>query len=100
MKGARTPLAGADPDDFVDGAHEDLPVADLIGPRHLADGLEDSLDLVVIDDDLEGELRHQIDGVLGSSVELAVPALASMSERFAHRHPPHAGRPKTVLHLV
>ena len=56
-------LAGADADGFVDGRDEDLAVADAARARDGHDGFDDVADDVVLDDDLDADLRDEVDDV-------------------------------------
>src|SRR5207245_615414 len=51
------PLAGADADHLVDRQHEDLAVADAAGLGGERDGLDHLVHEIVLDDDLELDLR-------------------------------------------
>ena len=54
-----------------------FPVADGAGASRVRDRLDDLRHLDVVDEDLEPELRDEVDGVLGAPVDLGVPALAA-----------------------
>src|SRR3990170_251258 len=86
-------LAGADPDDLVDGYHPDLPVADLARPCGLGDRVDDPLDLGVFAEHLHLHLRHEVDLVLGAAVDLGVAALAPEPLHLGGREAVDAGVP-------
>src|SRR5476651_2841497 len=81
--GAR--LAGADADGLLDGADEDLAVADLAGMRGLLDRLDSSLYLGVIDHDLDLHLGQEADEILGTTIDLGLALLATETLHFADR---------------
>ncbi len=61
----------------------------------------DAFDVVVVDDDLDLHLRHEVDRVLGAAVHLGVPALASESLHLGHGEALDArARVNGVLHVV
>src|SRR5713101_6647171 len=67
-----TALAGADADRFVDGADEDLAVADPPGAGGLLNGLDGALHQIVLEHDLDLHLGQEVDDVLGATVELGM----------------------------
>src|SRR6185436_15857058 len=72
-------LSRADTDDAVDGGHPDLPVADLARAGGLDDGVDDLVREGVVGDDLHPDLRHEVDGVLRTAVDLGVALLAAVA---------------------
>src|SRR3954447_13454579 len=82
-------LSRADPDDGVDRGDPDLPVTDLAGAGGLDDGVDDLVREGVVGDDLHPDLRHEVDRVLGTAVDLGVALLAAVALDLAHRHPQH-----------
>src|SRR5688572_5388718 len=56
-------LAGADADDLVDRAHEDLAVADASGLGRLGDRGDDLADVVLVHDDLDLHLGDEVHDV-------------------------------------
>ena len=82
--------------DVTDVAHPDLAVADLPGARRRGDGGEHGVDLVVVDDELDVGLRHQLDAVLGAAVGLGVPALAAEALDLARPWPRWRRRPSAA----
>src|SRR5437899_9188968 len=70
-------LAGTDPHHTVDLAYPELPVADLPRPRRFHDRVDDALDVAVVDDHLDLDLRHEVHLVLRAAVDLAVSPLAA-----------------------
>src|SRR3954470_19244971 len=69
-------FAGADPDDFLDRADENLAVADPAGMGGLLDRLDRALDQRVVHDDLDLHLGQEVDDVLGPAIELGMALLA------------------------
>src|SRR5512142_1963525 len=68
-------LAGADPHDLLDCGDEDLAVTDLARARGAHDGLDGAFDPVVRQDDLDLDLRQEVDDVFGAAIELGVALL-------------------------
>ena len=68
-------VARADPHCLRHRESEDLPVTDATGVGRALDGLEHLLHRVITDDDLELDLRKEINGVLGAPVQLCVSLL-------------------------
>jgi hypothetical protein len=93
-------VAGADAHDAVDVGDPDLAVADLAGGGRLHDRVDHEVDATVVDDDLELDLRHEVDLVLGTSVGLGVPALTAEAAHLTHGHAGDAGGFERVLDLV
>ena len=81
------PLAGADPDDLLDGEDPHLAVADLAGAGRVDDGVDHLVDLGVVDEDLEPDLRHELDLVLRTPVDLGVTTLAPEALGLREGHP-------------
>ena len=50
------------------------------------DGVDDALDVVVVDEDLDPHLRHEVDGVLRAPVDLGVAALAAEALHLGDGH--------------
>src|SRR3954454_19746914 len=80
-------VAGTDPYDAVDRRDPHLAVADATGLRGLDHDPGDVLDVTVVDDDLDPDLRHQGDVVLRAPVDLGVPLLPAVAGDLGHRHP-------------
>src|SRR5664280_3854059 len=76
-EGFGTPFAGAHPDDLLHREDPDLPVTDLAGAGGFDDGGGTLLHPGVVDEDLEPDLRHELDLVLCSPVDLGVASLAT-----------------------
>src|SRR5918994_2968262 len=93
-------LAGADPDDLVDRRHPHLPVADL--PR--GGGLDDRVDhtggVELADDDLDADLRDEVDLVLRTAVDLGVAPLAAEALDLADGQTGDADQLQGVLDVV
>src|SRR6056297_701975 len=96
----RTGLAGADADGVLDGADENLAVADLVGAGGVHDGLDRALDLVVIDDHVDLDLGQEVDDVFRPAIQFSVPLLAAEALDLDHREPLDAGFLQGFLHLV
>src|SRR6185437_12664625 len=93
-------LSGTDPDDGLDRRHPDLAVADL--PR--AGGLHDRVDhlarLRVVDQDVDPDLGHQVDDVLGAAVHLGVALLPAEALDLAHGETLDAHDLQGRLHVI
>src|SRR5690348_11768796 len=83
-------VAGANPDHAVDRGDPDLAVTDPAGLRGLHDDPGDVLDVTVVDDDLDPDLRHQGDVVLSPPVDLGVTLLPAVPADLADGHAGHA----------
>src|SRR6201996_113374 len=79
-------LAGAHPHHRLHRADPDLAIADLAGARGPHDAVERLVGVVVLDQHLDPDLGHEVDGVLGATVDLGVPLLTSVPLNFADRH--------------
>ena len=82
------------------GIDPDLAVTDAAGLRGLEDDVHDRRRVHVVDEHLDAALRHEVDGVLGTAVDLAVTALATVAVRLADRHALDAEGLEGLLHLV
>src|SRR5690606_28757150 len=79
-------FAGADADDPVDFGDEDLAVANLAGLGGLQDGFDDLIDQFAANCDLDSGLGHEVDDILGTTVQLGMAALATKAFHFRDRH--------------
>src|SRR5690606_17589803 len=82
----RPALARADPDHRVHRNGPHLAVTDLAGLRGLDDDVDHVLGVVLLGEDLQAHLRHQVDLVLRAAVDLGVAALAAVAAGLADRH--------------
>src|SRR4051812_10402931 len=82
-------VAGADPDDAVDRGDPHLAVADATGLRGLDHDPGHVLDVRVVDEDLDADLRHQRDVVLRPPVDLGVALLPAVAADLADGHAGH-----------
>jgi hypothetical protein len=96
----RPGLAGADPHHRAHVGHPHLAVTDLPGGGGVDDGLDRSVRGLLVDDDVEADLRHQVDLVLGASVDLHVPTLATDALHLLDGHPGDARRLQRLLDVV
>src|SRR5580765_357659 len=96
----RAALAGTNPGDVLNRDDPDLAVADPPGLGGLEDDVHDRLGIHVVDDHLQADLRDEVDRVLGTAVDLAVPALAAVAGRLADRHPGDPEGLQGLLDLV
>src|ERR1022692_531300 len=93
-------LTGADPDRLVDGRDEDLPVADPPSSRDAHDRLHDVTDDVIFDDDLDPDLRNEIDDVGRPTVDLFLSAGPTEALHLVDGHSLNADLAQTILHIV
>src|ERR1700742_3920721 len=84
-------FTGSDPDQTLHRSHPDLPVTDLAGPGHCDDRVDDPLDKLVVDHHVDAHLRHEVDRVLGPTVDLGVPALPAAALDFGDGKAQHSG---------
>ena len=98
--GVGAPFTGAHPDHGVDGADPHLAVTDLAGAGGLDDDVDHLVDGRVVDDDLDPHLRHEVDGVLRTAVDLGVALLPAVALHLADRHPEDARLLETGLDVL
>ena len=82
------------------GNDPDLAVADLAGSRRRHEPSTTTLRVVVVDEDLEPDLRHEVDGVLRAAVHLGVAALATEALHFRNGEALHAEPVERVLDVA
>jgi hypothetical protein len=75
--GVDAALAGADTHQIMHGNRPDLAIPDPSGLGGLEDDVDDTCGVDVVGQNLQTHLRHEVDGVLGASVDLAVALLAT-----------------------
>src|SRR6266545_6763051 len=93
-------LPGPDPPDVVDGHDPYLAVADLAGASRFEELLDHPVDVAVVDQDLDPDLGHEVDRVLGAPVDLGVTLLPAVALDLADRHAEHADLLQRRLHVV
>jgi predicted porin len=93
-------FAGADADHALDVGHEDLAVADLAGARGADDRVDDRLHLGFAHDDLDLDLRQEIDHVFGAAVQLGVPLLTAETLDLGDGQPRQPGAGECFAHFV
>src|SRR5690606_6530205 len=93
-------LTGTDPDRVEHGEHEDLAVADAAAGRHLADRLNDLEGEARRDDDLDLELRNEVDDVGRTAVDLALAPGSTKAPDLADRHAADAELGQPLLDVV
>src|SRR6266540_772332 len=84
-------LSGADPHRALDGDDEDLSVADLAGPRAVADRVDGRLHEVVGDPDFEANLVSDFDLDGAAAVGLDPVELSAVALHLAHRDSAYLG---------
>ena len=77
-----------------------LAVADLPGTGHIDDGVGHLVDLGIVDDDLEPDLRHELDLVLRTPVDLGVAPLAPEPLGLRQGHPVDAEGLEGLLDFI
>src|SRR5215475_9702305 len=98
--GVRPAFPGADSDHRLDRDRPDLAVADPVGLRRLDHHADQVVGVLVLAEDLDADLRHQVDLVLGPAVHLRVPALPAVSACFGDRQAVDAERLQRGLDVV
>src|SRR4051812_18904031 len=83
LERVRPSLPRAHPDQLVHRRGPHLAVADLPGRRRLRDHVDHVRRVIVGDHDVEADLRHEVDPVLGSAVDLRVPLLTAVAADLA-----------------
>src|SRR5690606_25980899 len=77
-----TGFAGTDADGLLQVDDKDLAVADLAGIGRLADGLDDAVELVIVDGHVDLHLRQEVDDIFGATIKLGVALLPSEAFNF------------------
>ncbi len=77
-----TGLAGTDADDLLDILHEDFAIADFAGTGRLHDGVHRVVQYIFGDHGFHLHFRQEIHHVLGATVKLGVPLLATEALDF------------------
>src|SRR5262249_52845603 len=93
-------FARTDPDHVLYGAHEDLAVSDSAGARRRLDQAGGLSRRYVIEQQLDLDLRQEVDDVLGAPIELGVAFLAAESLHFRDRHALDPFLGQGFLHFV
>src|SRR5450432_4756149 len=93
-------LARANAEDLVDGRHEELAVADLPRLRRGPEGHDYVVEYRVLDDDLDHDLRHEVDDIGRAPIDLGLAPRASEALHLVDRHSGDSGFAKTVAHLL
>src|SRR5262249_15518739 len=96
----RTRFSGANASHALDGQDPHLAVADLARARRLGDRLGHAGRVVVLHEDLDLHLGHEVDRVLGPAVHLGVAALTTETLDLGHRESVHAELLDCRLHVV
>src|SRR5581483_485780 len=98
--GVGAALPGADPYHGLHRHRPDLAVADAAALRGLHHDADQVFGVLVVTEDLDAHLRHEIDLVLGAAVHLGVAALPAVPARLRDGHAVHAERLKRGLDVV
>src|SRR5579871_3128883 len=93
-------IAIADAYGIINGRHEDLAVPNFSGPGRIGDYADDSLHLVIGDDQLQLDFRPHIHVVLSAPVGFGMSLLPAMTVYFRDSKTVHAGVPKGRLHFI
>src|SRR5436190_3249935 len=86
LQGVGSALTCAHARHAVDGDDPDLAVPDLTGLRSFHNKFHDLVGVAVVNEDVEANLRHEVDDVLRTAVHLRVPALPAVPLHLAHCH--------------
>src|SRR5580692_3321839 len=81
----RSALSRAYPDHRLDGHRPDLAVADAPGLRGLDHHADQIVGVLVLAEDLDADLRHQVYLVFGAAVDLRVPSLPAVPAGLGDR---------------
>src|SRR5262245_58502365 len=100
LQGVRAHLAGADPHHPIDLGHPQLPVADLAGASRSGDRVDDLVHAVVVHDDLDANLGHEVHLVLSAAIDLGVPSLAPEAFDVGGGEPAHADLAESLFHRL
>ena len=98
--GAAVQIAGTDPDDRIDGADEDLSVADLTGAGRILNRLDHRGHLFIVDDDFELEFLQKFDREFGTAIALHLSLLPPEAANFADGHADDPGIDQGDLHIL
>src|SRR5882672_9500761 len=79
-------FAGANPDRFIDGGNEDLPVADLARLSHFDDRGNSRLHLGVLDNKFDLNLRDEIDPILSAAIHFGMAFLPAETANLGDGH--------------
>src|SRR5262249_17900831 len=93
-------LTRTHPDHLVDRGDPDLAVADLAGTGGVDDRVDHLLHIDLGDEHVDADLGQELDGVLGTSVDLGVALLPAVPLDLADGHAGHAHRMQRFLHRV
>src|SRR5258705_1749313 len=94
------PLAGSDPERFLERRDEDFPIANASGPGGTGNQCHYLVRQRVGDDDLDLDLRQEIHRVLTAAIHLGVTLLAAEAAHLGHGHADDAGARERFLHVV
>src|ERR1700712_2962104 len=83
-------LTGTHPHHGFHGADPHFAVPDLTGPSRAHDAVQHLVGVVVLDQHLDAHLRHEVDRVLSTPVNLGMPLLPAVTLNLAYRHPQDA----------
>jgi len=84
---------------LLDAGDEDLPVADLAGLGGLDDGFDRSVEVGILHDHLDLDLRQEVDHVLGAAIQLGVALLAAEALHLGDGEPGHSDLGQGFAHL-
>src|SRR5262249_23275655 len=86
--------------DGFHGTDPDFAVTDLAGARRLDNAVHDFVDDGIVDNDFDPHLRHEVDRVFSTSVNLGVTLLPPIALNLADRHPQDARVLEAGLDIV
>jgi enoyl-CoA hydratase/carnithine racemase len=99
LDGRLAVLAGANANHVIERRDEDLAVPDLAGRRGLLDDVDRALRQIVVDDDLELDLREEVHHVLCAAIELRMALLAPEPPDLDRRHALDPDLAQGLLHV-
>lgn len=82
LEGVFAAFAGSDSDGVDDFGDKDFAVAEFAGLGGRHDGIDTVIQLMILDDDIEFDFRHKIEGVSAASEGAGLALLAAESAGF------------------
>src|SRR5271169_3484711 len=87
LDGAGVALACSDAHDLLEIENKNFSVPDLAGFGRLHDRFDHDIDEFIIDRDLDFRLRHELNDILGSAINLGVSALPAKAANLRDGQP-------------
>src|SRR3954452_4153849 len=100
LQGVGAHFPGSYADHVVDRHHPHLAIPDLVGAGRGHHRFGDAGDILVLGQDLDPHLGHEVDGVLGAPVDLGVAPLAAETLGLRDGHALHTEAAQRFLDVV